>query len=138
MIIINAENQLIGRLSSYIAKKALLGEKIVIINSEKAVISGNKKEILDKYKRKVKMGIPLGGPYFPKRPEFILKRTIRGMLPYKQEKGRTALENITCHRGTPSEYDGKQIHETNFHVSKIKKTKYLSLNEISKELGAKL
>ncbi|MFP4403109.1 MAG: 50S ribosomal protein L13 [Candidatus Woesearchaeota archaeon] len=138
MIIINAENQIIGRLASYIAKKALLGEKIAVVNSEKAVISGNKQEILEKYKRKINIGIPLKGPYFPKKPEFILKRTIRGMLPYKQEKGRNALENIKCFYGVPEKFQNKKYEDLNFHISKITKTKYLSIYEISKELGAKL
>jgi len=34
-ITINAENQVLGRLATYAAKQALLGNTIVVINSEK-------------------------------------------------------------------------------------------------------
>ncbi len=38
-MIIDANNMILGRLASFAAKKALLGEKIDVINCEKAVIS---------------------------------------------------------------------------------------------------
>ena len=48
--VIDATDLILGRLSSIIAKKALLGEKIDIINSENAVITGKKEFILRNYK----------------------------------------------------------------------------------------
>ena len=41
-IVIDATNATMGRLASYVAKQALLGKQIAIVNSEKAIITGNK------------------------------------------------------------------------------------------------
>jgi len=45
-MIIDATNLIIGRVASLAAKKVLLGEDIVILNCEKAMMTGNRKEIL--------------------------------------------------------------------------------------------
>lgn len=139
MMIIDAEKMVLGRLAAFVAKKALLGEKVNIINCEKAVVTGNRADVLAKYKRKVDMGIPLRGPYFRRKPEQIVKRAIRGMLPYKQEKGNTAFKNIMCYEGVPEEFEGKDtVDVPGASVSKVLKIKHYTINEISKELGAKV
>ncbi len=77
--VIDATDAVLGRLASFIAKEALLGKKIVILNSEKAIIKGNKKDIVEDYKRKRARG-SIKGPHFPSNPEMIFKRAVRGML----------------------------------------------------------
>ena len=47
--IINAEDAIIGRLASIVAKRLLSGEQIVIVNAEKALISGKPGSIARKY-----------------------------------------------------------------------------------------
>lgn len=139
MIIINAEDMIVGRLGTFVAKKALLGEEVKIINCERAVVSGNKREVLAKYQRIRKMGVPLQGPYLIRTPEALVKRTIRGMLPYKQAKGREAFERVMCYRGTPEEFAGKDITKIEgSDISKVTKTNFMRIGEISKELGAKI
>ena len=49
-MIIDATNLLVGRLATVVAKKALLGGKIDIVNAEKAIISGPKRLVINKYK----------------------------------------------------------------------------------------
>ena len=90
------------------AKKALEGEDIVIINCEKAVVSGTKKNLLAKYKRMRSMGIHTKGPFWPRMPDRFVKRTIRGMVPYKQPKGRAAFRKIKCYIGVPEEFKDKK------------------------------
>ena len=48
-MIIDATNMIAGRIATHIAKKALLGEDIVILNSEKAVLTGNKDWLLSRF-----------------------------------------------------------------------------------------
>jgi len=115
MIVINAENQIVGRLAAYVAKMALLGEDISIVNCENAVLSGKKENILSEYKRKRSMGIPLQGPYHRRSPEFVVKRTIRGMLPYKKEKGMKAYKRIKCYKGVPKEFSEKGSSISEFY-----------------------
>jgi large subunit ribosomal protein L13 len=138
-MIIDATDMILGRLASFAAKKALLGEEIKIINSEKAVISGNKKYLLDRYKAKFDRGATLFGPYFPRRPERIVRRTIRGMLPFKESRGREAYKKILCYIGVPAELaNQKAITLKEANLSKLPTTKYLTIGYISKYLGAKI
>lgn len=138
MIIINAENQIVGRLAAYVAKQAIQGQEIKIVNCEKAVVSGSKKDVLQKYKRKRSLGIPLNGPYYRRSPEFIVKRTIRGMLPYKKGKGSDAYDKIKCYKGIPDDYAGKEHQQVpGADYSKITKARVITIGEISKELGAR-
>ena len=104
-IIIDATGANLGRTSSFVAKQALLGHEIVIVNAEKAIVSGKPKMIADAYTSiRVKGGTSQKGPNFPSRPEFIFKRTIRGMLSYKQERGRAAFKRVMCYQGVPQEF----------------------------------
>lgn len=138
MIIINAENQVLGRLAVFAAKKALLGEEVNVVNAEKAVVSGTRADVLAKFKQKKNRGIPLKGPYYPRTPAMIVRRAIRGMVPYKQEKGKVAFDRIKCFVGMPTEFEGKAaLVVPGADASKITRTKYVTIAEISKELGAK-
>ena len=132
-MIINAENLILGRLSTIAAKKALLGESIDLVNVEKAVIIGTKKNILDKYKTRRERGETLHGPYFPRTPDRLVRRTIRGMLPYKQEKGRLAFKRVKCHVGIPEDLKDKKLFSSikqihNFLESIVLKTVASLLN----------
>lgn len=139
MKVINAENQILGRLATNVAKMLLLGESVVIVNSEKAVITGPKARVIQKYKEDKQRGIPSKGPYFPKRPEMILKRTIRGMLPYKQDKGSSALKRLKCYVSVPEEFTKSEFYKVEGSDITLSTTeKFVDLNTISKFLGAKL
>lgn len=138
-MIIDATDLIAGRLATFVAKKALLGEKIDIVNSEKSVMSGTMDSILAKYKRKVDMGTPAKGPFFHRMPDRFLRRIIRNMLPYKQEKGRQALQRIMCHIGIPDSLkEGKPETIEKINASKLPNTRYVQIGKISKLLGAKI
>lgn len=103
--IIDATRTAIGRIASYAAKESLKGKSIIIVNSGEALILGNKKTILDHYKqKKSRGGSARRGPNFPRHPYQILKRTIRGMLPYKKERGTKAMKSIVCYDSVPEEF----------------------------------
>lgn len=105
-IIIDASGSALGRIAAYASKQALLGKKVIIINCEKAIITGTKANIINNYRWKRSLGGDiLTGPNFPSNPEMIMKRTTRGMLPYRQEKGRNAWKRIICFNSIPREYE---------------------------------
>jgi len=81
--IIDANGATLGRLSTNTAKRLLTGEEIAIINSEKAIISGKKPAIKARYKQKREVGTYRKGPFYPRMPDQIVKRTVRGMIPYQ-------------------------------------------------------
>lgn len=138
-MIIDAKNLVLGRLATIAAKKALLGEKVEIVNSEMAVLTGRKKEILNKHKARREKGTPFKGPFYPRTPDRFVKRVIRGMLPYKQEKGMKAFKRIMCHVGVPEKFKDKKL-ETLGHanVKKMQNLKYIPLKQLCRELGAKI
>jgi large subunit ribosomal protein L13 len=137
-MIIDATNLLIGRMATRVAKKALLGEKIDVINCEKAVISGTKANLVEKYKLKLQRGQIRKGPYVYRRPDMFVRRTMRGMLPYKQAKGREAFSRIRCYVGLPEELKKQRAQTiTEANVAKLPVLKYVPVGELCRLIGAK-
>lgn len=137
MKLINAEDQVLGRLASEIAKELLNGEKIGIVNAEKAVISGNPKYTFESYKEKIERGDPYHGPFFPKMPDRILKRTVRGMLPIKKPRGRSAFKNLKVFISVPEEFKDKELKSYKNAENKLK-SKFMTVGKLSEKLGAKI
>jgi len=134
MAIIDATDAPIGRLASIVAKRLLNGEEIFIVNAEKAIITGNKDEIKERYRRKREIGgTKRKGPFFPRMPHMILKRTVRGMLPYQQPKGRQAFKRLKVFIGIPEEFKDKEIEKIEFQKSKND----ITLKELSEYQGVK-
>lgn len=137
-MIINAENLVVGRIATISAKKALNGEKIDIVNCEKAILTGSRANIFAKYRRKISLGVPLKGPYFPRRADMMVRRIIRGMLPYKNERGRNAFKRIMCYIGVPDKLkDQKMETIEDANVKKLTNLKYVTIKEVSEHIGAK-
>ena len=131
-MIINAEGLIAGKIAAYAAKQALLGEKVDIINAEKACITGSKKNLLENYAAKVKRGNPFKGPYFPTTPDRILRRTVRGMLPWKIHRGKDAYKRVMCYLGVPDGLQGKEVITLKqADIAKTKSLRYLTLAELS-------
>jgi large subunit ribosomal protein L13 len=138
-MIVDATNLIAGRLGSLVAKKALLGEKIDIVNAEKAVISGKKQEVFEIYKRKVSMGTWAKGPHYIRSPERLLKRIIRDMLPYKKARGIAAYKNVMCWEGIPDQFKGKELVSfKEADVSRLSIANYISIRDISKHIGGRV
>lgn len=138
-IVIDATNLIVGRIGTVAAKAALRGDTVRIVNCEKAIITGTKEEVISKYQRKRSMGMPQKGPYFPKLPDMFVKRSIRGMLPYKYTQGKKAYDRIKCYMGVPEEFKNvKLITIEGANVSKMDNNNYGTVGKICKILGAKI
>ena len=137
--VIDAKGLVIGRLSTHVAKKLLMDKEleIAVINAEKAIVSGNRKMVLRRYIAKRDLNHPRKGPNFPKLPDRILKRTIRGMLPYQQPKGREALKRVKVYIGTPKDLEGKKSKTVEAAQNKGLAS-FVELEEISRILGANI
>ncbi|MCQ8893701.1 MAG: 50S ribosomal protein L13 [Methanolinea sp.] len=136
--IINGEGLLLGRMASIVAKRALNGEDIAIINAEKAIISGSRARVLSIYSRKRTRGSREGGPFFPRRPDHIVRRTIRGMLPYKRPSGMEAFKRIKVYVGVPSDFSGKEWETLDeAHMDRLNTPKSVTVGAVSTYLGAK-
>jgi len=137
--IIDASGHVVGRLASQVAKRLLNGEKIVIVNAEKAVIIGSRKSIIDKYMKKFEWRTYYNpekrGPKIPRRPDTILKRSIRGMLPYKKTRGRKALKRLKVYIGIPEKYSKFSFITLDVAKKDLEKYDYITLGELSKAIG---
>ncbi len=129
-MIIDGTNAVLGRLAAYAAKELLKGETVEIINSEKIIIIGNPDITTAKYLHRRRIGSPQHGPFFPKKPDIIVRRTIRGMLPYKLQKGRNAMKKLRVRIGHV------EMSETvkTLAVKEVK-TNFITIQELSKKLG---
>ncbi len=133
--IVNAEGLIMGRMASKVAKLLLNGNKVVIINAEKTIISGKKKNKVSEAMEFLEVGSPKRGPFHYRRPDKMLKKTVRGMLPHRQPKGRTAYKKLKVFLGIPKEFEEKQmITLKDANASKLTGP-YLTLGELAKEIG---
>jgi len=110
MIVIDGKNVILGRMAAYVAREALKGEEIAIVNCEQIVITGNKQFIKAGLEAKRgRVGSTEKGPKVSRTSEKIVKRTIRGMLPnYRTGRGRDALKRIKCYVGVPKEFENSK------------------------------
>ncbi|HTY14285.1 MAG TPA: 50S ribosomal protein L13 [Methanoregulaceae archaeon] len=136
--IIDGDGLLLGRLASLVARRALNGETFAIVNAEKVIISGSRARVLHNYNHKRQRGSTEGGPYFPRRPDHIVKRTIRGMLPYKRERGVEAFRRIKTYVGVPPEFLGQEMEILeDAHMDRLNNAQFVTLGAVSTFLGAK-
>ena len=133
--VIDATGLILGRMASIVAKGLLSGEKITIVNAEKAVISGRKKNIIEKAKKFLEIGHPRKGPYHPRRADRIVRRTIRGLLPRKKPKGQQAYRRLRVYIGVPEDLEEKQL-ETIPEVDSVKlRCPYIKVSDLAGEIG---
>jgi large subunit ribosomal protein L13 len=133
--LVNADGLILGRMASKVAKKLLNGEKIIIVNAEKAVLSGKKKSKVAEAKEFLEVGAPRKGPFHYRRPDRILRKTVRGMLPFKQPKGKQAYKKLKVFIGVPEDLKGQQMITLKEAQAAKLKGPYFTLAELAKEVG---
>jgi len=137
-MIIDASDLIVGRFTNLAAKKALLGEKVDVVNCEKAVFSGKKEMILKKYKRFQDMGVPKKGPFQPKLPDRFVRKIIKRMLPMDKPRGKEAYKNVMCYIGVPEQFKDKNLETVKEADSnRLSTLKKVSVGTICKYLGGK-
>jgi large subunit ribosomal protein L13 len=137
MMYIDADDQVAGRLASQVAKMLVNGEEIMLFNAEKAVITGNPVANKKTFMEKVQRGDPYHGPFYPKRPDRVLKRMIRGMLPYKRPRGRDAFQRLKVFISVPEEFKDKPLHKIE-GAANAHKCKYITLADIAVHVSGKV
>ncbi|TRO52486.1 50S ribosomal protein L13 [Candidatus Bathyarchaeota archaeon] len=135
LILINADGLILGRMASIVAKKLLNGEKVIIVNAEKAVISGKKRSKVAETKKFLEVGAPRRGPFHYRRPDKILRKTVRGMLPFKQPKGKTALKKLKVFIGVPEDLRDQQMISLEEAQAAKLNGPYFILADLANEIG---
>ncbi len=125
---IDGKNAILGRLASRIAKQLLNGEDVSIVNAEKVIITGNPKSVKEKYLSRRSRGSAHHGPFFPTRPDLIVRRAVRGMLPYKTNRGRNAFKRLRVYIGNP---EGSEVQKMEASI----KSNFITVGEVAEALG---
>ncbi|HKM51197.1 MAG TPA: 50S ribosomal protein L13 [Candidatus Bathyarchaeia archaeon] len=137
-LIIDAKNQILGRLASYAAKQAIDGNMVIVLNAEKAVISGKRTNIVEEAKRRLEtrtLGHQENAPVHQRRPDLYLRRVVRGMLPWSKPKGRAAYHRVHVYVGVPEEFTGKKATIVPGADASKLLSPYVTLEDLATEIG---
>ena len=137
-IVVDGSDLIAGRLCSNVSKLLLKGNHVSIVNCEKIMISGNRRNIIGEYKDFLKIASiihPKHGPFHPRRPDTIITRMIRGMLPRDKPSGQAAFKRLRAYVGVPQEI--KSLEKIQFDNSKIRRSNayYVSMADFGRTVG---
>lgn len=136
--VVDVAGLVLGRASSLIAQRLLAGEEIVVVNAEKCVVTGPRSHVIEHYTAARARGSVRSGPHFPRYPDRIFRRTVRGMLPHLKTRGKEAYDRLEVFMGVPAEY--QNLPRESLAIAKAPATlrTAITLGEVSKLLGARL
>ena len=134
----DAENMVVGRLGSKAAKAALLGDQVVIVNAEKAIITGDRRSVIETFKEKLNIRTsynPRKGPFHERRPDKMVRKMIRGMLPWPTPRGKEAYKRIKVYIGVPEKFTETEKIVLEGSRFRSLKRKHITISDLSQELG---
>ena len=143
-VVVDARDCIVGRVASQVAQRALDGDRVAVVNAERAVITGSEDDVMSTYRERDAVGSDQG-PNYPKRPDRIFKRAVRGMVPHKETRGREALERVRVYVGNPYDDGAGEDEEADAvepavlegtSLDRLSTIKFVSLAEVSENLGA--
>ena len=133
-VVVDARDCILGRVASNVAEMALDGRRVAVVNAEDAVVTGGEEDVVGTFRERTELGSDKG-PAYPTRPDGILKRSVRGMVPYKRERGREAFENVRVYVGNPfDDHDAEVLEETS--LDRLSNIRFVHLGEVSEQIGA--
>jgi large subunit ribosomal protein L13 len=137
-IVVDATNCIAGRMCSHVSKLLLQGNKVAIVNAEKAMLSGNRYKTIELYKEHLEINSvtnPIHGPFHPRRPDTILSKMVRGMVPKRKTSGQEAHQRLRVYIGVPEEMKDTKLES--FADSKIRKPEsfYITIGDVAKQVG---
>ncbi|MFL6384360.1 MAG: 50S ribosomal protein L13 [Nitrososphaeraceae archaeon] len=140
MVVVDAANCIVGRMCSHVSKLLLQGNWVTIVNAEKAMLSGNRHMVVDLYKEHLEINSvtnPIHGPFHPRRPDTMITKIVRGMLPKRKASGIEAFKRLRVYISTPE--DLKNTKMESFSYSKVTRpsSHYITVGEVAKQIGWK-
>lgn len=139
-VVVDAANCVAGRMCSQVSKLLLQGNRVTVVNAEKAMLSGNRYKTISLYKEHLEINSvtnPIHGPFHPRRPDTILTKMVRGMIPKSKASGIEAFKRLRVYIGIPEEL--KNIESESFNDSMITKpaSYYITVGDVAKQIGWK-
>jgi len=139
-VVVDATNCIAGRMCSHVSKLLLQGNRVTIVNAEKAMLSGNRYKTIELYKEHLEINSvtnPIHGPFHPRRPDTLISKMVRGMVPKQKTSGIEAFKRLRVYIGVPENV--KSASMKSFEDSKITRPEsyYISVGDVSKQIGWK-
>jgi large subunit ribosomal protein L13 len=136
--VIDVSGLVVGRAASLIAQRLIAGESIVVIRAEKAVVTGSRASVLETYRASRARGSVRSGPHYPRNPDRIFRRAVRGMVPHLKSRGKAAFDRLTVYIGCPEVY--AKLSASSLPDAQARPTLRapLTLQEVSRLLGARV
>jgi large subunit ribosomal protein L13 len=138
-IVVDATNHIAGRLSSHVAKLLLKGNRVTLVNCEKIMYSGTRDNLIAEYRAFLEINSIINykhGPVHQRRPDTVISKMIRGMLPYEgKASGVTAFKRLRAYIGSPKEV--KPFEKIQFEKALIRKSaaNYTTMGELCGVIG---
>ncbi|MFB5631965.1 MAG: 50S ribosomal protein L13 [Nitrosopumilus sp.] len=138
-IVVDATDHIAGRLSSNVAKLLKQGHRVSLVNCEKIMYSGNRSNLIKEYREFLEINSiinPKHGPVHYRRPDTIITKMIRQMLPYdRKPSGKESIKRLRAYIGSPKEL--KSLERVQFEKAKIKKSpsNYTTMGELCRVIG---
>ena len=139
-IVVNGDGCIAGRMCSHVSKLLLEGNQVTIVNAEKAMLSGDRHKTINRFKEDLEISSatnPIHGPFHPRRPDRILTKMVRGMVPKRKSSGIEAFKRLRVYIGVPDQLKNSKMEL--FEDSKIRKPSfyYISIGDVAGEIGWK-
>jgi len=138
-IVVDATNHIAGRLSSHVAKLLIQGNRVTLVNCEKIMYSGTRDNLINEYKAFLEINSiinPKHGPVHYRRPDTIISKMIRGMLPFEgKPSGIAAFKRLRAYIGSPKEL--KSLEKIQFEKALIRKesSNYTTMAALCRVIG---
>ena len=137
-VYVDGSNHIAGRLCSIVAKELLSGKRVVVLNAEKVLVSGRSSSVFRQWQARLEIYShvnPIYGPIHPRRPDNILRRMVRGMVPKTKTKGKSAMSRLRVYMGVPEKF--ASVKTSQYEDAKARRPipQYTTIAEISKNIG---
>lgn len=137
-VIVDATDCIAGRMCSRVSKLLLKGNRVSVVNSENAMLSGDRYMTINLYKEYLEISSvtnPIHRPFHPRRPDTILTRMVRGMIPKTKTSGIEAFKRLRVYIGVPEELRNKKAEFIQDAKITRAPSKYISVGDVAKEIG---
>ena len=140
IVVVDAANCIVGRMCSHVSKLLLQGNWVTIVNAEKAMLSGNRHMVVDLYKEHLEINSvtnPIHGPFHPRRPDTMITKIVRGMLPKRKASGIEAFKRLRVYISTPEDLKNTKMESLNYSKVTKQSPQYITVGDVAKQIGWK-
>ncbi len=137
-VYVDASGQIAGRMCSIVARELLSGKRVVVLNAENALVSGRSTSVYRQWQARLEIYShvnPIYGPIHPRRPDNILRRMVRGMVPKTKTKGKEAMNHLRVYMGVPEKYAAVKTSKFEDALATRPLPSYTTIAEIAKNIG---